>query len=309
MRNSGKAPIILLIVVIIISLVAAGGVFYLLQKEKMRNTVLQEQLDDVSAKQKITETKLEEAKKTIASLEFKLQEAGAEIEKTKAELATEKTAKEDAMSRADQLGLELDQQKNMKAALEVKFTQAQKDIEDTKIQLKDLSLKKSDLEKKITALEAQMKTPQAPRGVELGTVVVTNESPVPDASIVKSKQKSVKEKPVAKEKPAPKETAKPAPKEEAKPIVKQDVKPVAAPQAVSEAKVLVINKEYNFAVINLGSKDGVVMGDVFSIYHDNKFVGDVKVEKLHDSMAAAGYTSPDIKGKIVEGDKAVLKAK
>lgn len=70
-----------------------------------------------------------------------------------------------------------------------------------------------------------------------------------------------------------------------------------------EGKVLVVNKEYNFAVISFGSKDGVKLGDLFSIYSGNKYVGDVKVEKLHDSMSAAGFMSEDIKSRVKEGDR------
>ena len=76
-----------------------------------------------------------------------------------------------------------------------------------------------------------------------------------------------------------------------------------------EGKVLVVNKEYNFAVISLGSKDGVAVGNTFLVYHDNKSIGEIKVEKLHDSMAAAGFVSQDVKDKIGEGDRVVLKTK
>jgi hypothetical protein len=62
-------------------------------------------------------------------------------------------------------------------------------------------------------------------------------------------------------------------------------------------------------VINLGTKDGISSGDVFSIYHNNKYVGDAKLEKVHDSMSAAGFLSEDIKDKVSEGDKVVQKVK
>lgn len=76
-----------------------------------------------------------------------------------------------------------------------------------------------------------------------------------------------------------------------------------------EGTVLVINKEYNFIVINLGSKDGVTAEDVFSVYHSDKYLGDIKVEKVHDSMAAAGFSSKELKNKVAEGDKVVRKSK
>lgn len=76
-----------------------------------------------------------------------------------------------------------------------------------------------------------------------------------------------------------------------------------------EGKILVINKDYDFAVINLGSKDGVGIGNLFSVYHNNKYIGEVKVEKVHDSMAAVGFLAKDVENKITEGDKVVIKTK
>ncbi|MFA5100642.1 MAG: hypothetical protein WC547_07160 [Candidatus Omnitrophota bacterium] len=81
----------------------------------------------------------------------------------------------------------------------------------------------------------------------------------------------------------------------------------AKPAKMLEGKVLVVNKDYRFAVINLGSKDGIVAGTVFSVTHNNKNVGDVKVEKVHDTMSAAGFVTPDLKDKIIEGDSVTQK--
>jgi hypothetical protein len=50
------------------------------------------------------------------------------------------------------------------------------------------------------------------------------------------------------------------------------------------------------------------MGQVFSIYSGESYIGDVKVEKLHDSMAAAGFMSEDLNNKVKEGDKVVKKS-
>ncbi len=77
----------------------------------------------------------------------------------------------------------------------------------------------------------------------------------------------------------------------------------------SEAKVLVVNKDYNFVVLNVGGNDGIAIGDVFSLFHNNKPIGDVSVEKVHDAMVAAGFLNPGTKDKVNEGDKAVLKGK
>ena len=75
-----------------------------------------------------------------------------------------------------------------------------------------------------------------------------------------------------------------------------------------EGKVTVINKEYNFAVINLGQKDGINTGDQFTVSRDGKVIGEIKVEKVHDSMSAAGFAA-ELKDLIKENDLVVQKAK
>lgn len=283
MSDKIKSPILLLIVLIVVSLSLAGGVFYMLQKERAKTVSLQEELDDVKMKQKVTEAKLDESKKTISGLEVKMQEAKIQIDKINNVLAQEKAAREDALNQVTQLKGDLEQQKTLRGDLEKKLSTAQKDTEKIQVQLKDLSSKKTDLEKKIKDLEAQAKAAQD-QGVELGTVIVT-----PETSVVVSTQSG---KPAAEKQAAV-----------AKPAGKQPVK------SASEGKVLVINKDYNFAVIDLGAKDGIELGNIFTVFHNNKNIGEVKVEKVHDSMAAAGFVSPDTKDKISEGDKVVRKAK
>jgi septal ring factor EnvC (AmiA/AmiB activator) len=278
MSDKVKSPIILLIVLIVVSLALAGGVFYMLQKERAKNVALQEELDDVKMKQKVTEAKLEESKKTISGLELKVQEAKLQIDKLTTDLQQEKAARQQAVVEIGQLKADLEQQKTLKADLEKKLSQAQKDTDKIQTQLKDLSSKKTDLEKKIKDLEAQAKAAQDQEGVELGKVVVT-----PETTTGVPVQAQASSKPAGE---------------------KQAAKVAGAP---SEGKVLVINKEYNFAVIDLGAKDGIEIGNTFSIFHNNKYVGDVKVEKVHDSMAAAGFVNPEIKDKINEGDKVVRK--
>ncbi|MFA5096068.1 MAG: hypothetical protein WC478_01875 [Candidatus Omnitrophota bacterium] len=76
-----------------------------------------------------------------------------------------------------------------------------------------------------------------------------------------------------------------------------------------EGKILVVNKEYNFAVINLGTKDNVSINDIFGVYSKGKHIGDIKVEKVHEAMSAANFVAPAIKDKIAEGDKVVLKGR
>ena len=140
----------------------------------------------------------------------------------------------------------------------------------------------------LLAFEAKAQE-QAQTGVELGTIVVSPESG-PQVMSGPVKTKTLGAQPVKRS------------------AVSAEPVRVSAVSA-NEGKVLVVNKDYNFAVLSLGSKDGVTVGSVFSVYHNNKFAGEVKVEKVHESMAAAGFLSPGSKDKISEGDKVVLKSR
>ncbi len=69
-----------------------------------------------------------------------------------------------------------------------------------------------------------------------------------------------------------------------------------------EGKVLVVNREFNFIVVNLGSKDGVKSGTQFNVLRANKSIGKAQVERLYDNMAAATLLVEEQKGQIKEGD-------
>jgi len=270
MTQKASASIAILIVLIVISLSLAGGGFYLYQKERATNLELQDKIQEITTKQRITENRLEESKKSISDLQLKLQEAKLQMNTLSNDLQQEKTARLEAQNKIEQLRVDLEQQKGLRSDLEKKLNQAQDDVRKTQAQLKQLESQKTELEVKVKELQIQ------PQGVELGKIVVSPET-APSKSAVKATQ-------IASE--------------------KKEKKPTAL-----EGKVLVVNKDYNFVVINLGSKDGVGLGNVFSLYHNNKYLGDVKIEKIHDSMAAAGFVSGDIKDKVNEGDKVVQKVK
>jgi hypothetical protein len=97
------------------------------------------------------------------------------------------------------------------------------------------------------------------------------------------------------------------------PAVQPGQSPAAPEQPAAstalEGRLLVVNKDYNFVVINLGSKDGISVGQMFTVYSGDKETGEIKVEKVHDSMAAAGFVNPAMKDKVREGDKIIPKNK
>lgn len=268
---NSRANLIVLITVILISLALIGTGFYLFQGEHAKNIKLESELADLNNKLKISEAKLLEVEKVRATLEAKLKDSADQISTLNNQLQQEKTAKEESLAKIEQMNSDLDQQRELRLDLEQRLNKAQDDLKNIKAKLTTMESEKATLEAKVKEFEANA-------DVELGKIVVNPEPPADsNAPQAAGTDKKIVE--------------------------------VASTTKVQEGKVLVLNKEYNFVVINLGSKDGVFMGDQFSIYEGSKYIGDVKVEKLQDSMSAAGFLSEDIKDKIKEGDKVIKKSK
>ncbi len=279
MADNTKIGIVklILIALIIISLALTGVVFGLFQKERAKNLSLQVQLEDIKGKQRMAEARLDESKKMVADLQAKLQDSQTQIDSLAADVQKEKDAKQQALTQIDQLKSDLENQKEMRSTLEKKVSQSQEDVKKAQAQLKELEAKKTELEDRVKELESSSKeTGSKSGGVELGKIIVSPETS-PDISQAQAAQASPQEKNTGASNLA--------------------------------GKILVINKDYNFAVINLGNKDGVTVGNVFSVYHKDKYLGDIKVEKVHDAMSAAGFVSSAVKNKFSEGDRVVLKTK
>ncbi len=57
-------------------------------------------------------------------------------------------------------------------------------------------------------------------------------------------------------------------------------------------KVLAFDKEHAFVVVDLGSGNNLKLGDILSVYRNDKFIGKVQVEKVEEKSAAADILSP-----------------
>jgi len=287
---------IALIALFVLSLLAAGVIFFLYQSEAAQNVKLHAQLVELEARQRQTASQLAESKKTAADLTLQLQEAKNRIDSLTGELTAERSAHSDANNKLTQLNDDLSKQKSLREDLENRLNQLQTDSKQIKEQLRVMQQQKTALEAKIKNLEA------GSSGVELGKVVVNPETGKPANGAAAAGNKMADKKPAAPNAKA----AKPVKKEQ--PAAPVAMSPAAMAAQPLEGKVMIVNKEFNFVVINLGSKDKVNIGDEFSVFHDGKLIGDLKVEKVHEFMSAAGF-SADLKDLIKENDKVTLKTK
>jgi predicted RNase H-like nuclease (RuvC/YqgF family) len=286
MYRKGSILLPVLIVLFVISLLAAGGIFYLYQKEYSQNVKLQEQIVELEDLQRRTTSQLEESKKTAMDLGLKLQEARNRLDSLSVELTAEKTAHAETTNKLEQLKVDLANQKSLREDLENRLNQVQGDSKQIKEQVRIMQQQKVELEAKIKNLES------GAGGVELGKVVVNPEllKPVKDAALDQSKIVDKKNN---------------APDAKVSKVTKNELPGLAKGL---EGKVMIVNKEFNFVVINLGSKDRIKVGDEFSVFRSGKPIGDLKVEKVHEAMSAAGF-SPELKDLIKENDLVKQKIK
>jgi peptidoglycan hydrolase CwlO-like protein len=212
-----------------------------------------------------------ELQQRIEDLTLEKKRIEAELKGSRQSISELQTRLQEAKSKIEALNNDLQQEKIAKL-------EAQERIEALNAELNQQEAIRADLEKKLTDAGDEIRKAQS-RLKELDSEKIALESRLKELEI-KSQQQRV----------------------ELGTIVVSPEKP-----ATLEGKVLVVNKDYNFVVINLGSKDGVSLGDAFSIYQDDQHIGEVKVEKVHEAMSAAGFVSDDIKDKVKEGDKVVQK--
>jgi len=76
-----------------------------------------------------------------------------------------------------------------------------------------------------------------------------------------------------------------------------------AAAAALEGQVLVINREFDFIVVNLGKSHGVSIGRTMQVLRGQDILGTVRVEKVYDTLSAAAILPQSKKEQIKEGDK------
>ena len=282
MYRKGTVLLSALIVLIIISLALIGGVFYLhqmYQKADAQNVKLQAQLVELEGRQRQTASQLEESKKAATELALKLQEAKTRMDSLAAELTAEKTAHAETLNKLEQFKSDLSNQKSLREDLENRLNQVQDDGRKIKEQVKIMQQQKIELEEKIKNLEA------GAANVELGKVIVNSEAVQPAVVAAQALPAVVSEKSNVSGTKAAKAVKKGQP----------------IPAKGIEGKIMIVNKEFNFVVINLGSKDKINVGDEFVVSRSGRVVGEIKIEKVHEFMSAAGF-AVELKDAIREND-------
>ncbi|MDP8260650.1 MAG: hypothetical protein P9L96_06640 [Candidatus Gygaella obscura] len=73
-----------------------------------------------------------------------------------------------------------------------------------------------------------------------------------------------------------------------------------------DARVLVVNKEYDFVVLNLGKHDDIAIGDIVQVIRGDAIIGSLEVEEVRETMSVARFSTEGLKEQIKEGDLLAL---
>ncbi|HTY45738.1 MAG TPA: hypothetical protein VMD52_07115 [Patescibacteria group bacterium] len=185
-------------------------------------------------------------------------------------------------------------QENSLLRRQVKFLSSRKIILEKKIA--DLEEKHNLLQKKLSEMEAFVKEKNATldtltQKVEEATTAPAAEEAASSVPAAATPQKAAAPHPAAQK---PEEAAS-TESVELPPII---VRPAqeTAPQATEAlaGKVIAVNREHNFIVIDLGEDSGIKVGDVFQVYKAAQAIATVQVIQLRRSIAAC-----DIKKEVL----------
>ena len=72
-------------------------------------------------------------------------------------------------------------------------------------------------------------------------------------------------------------------------------------------EVLIVNKKFDFVIINIGKYDGLSPGDNLEVYRNSEFLAKAQVEKLYDRMSAATILPQYTKVAIKPGDQVLIR--
>jgi hypothetical protein len=271
-NSSGKilTAFLSIIAFLLISLTAISIFFF--QKEIDRRKTAEIQLLANQNTMSRLENELKESKKQTYLLEEKNKDADERINSLLDELELQEALKKEMKTETTSLKERLD--KEVKAK------------DDLRKQLLDDVAK---AEQKVIELEAKLQAEMnRPQDVQ--------------AAIPEEKTEDVTSAPEP-ERIAEKEEIVSAPEE-------KDVdldKIVVVPHEVPEGRVISVDTDTDFVIVNLGQDDGVELGNVMSIYRGNEYLGDIKVTRVQSEMLAADLIPPFSSRIVRKNDQVVIK--
>ena len=290
-NSSGKVLTIFLVIIaiLLISLTAISIFFF--QKEIEKRKMADARVEQLQA----NEAKLEESLKEVKKMSFLLQEKNKEADDRINNLLDELELQEGIREKlkADNVALKQQTEKALKERQEFQEKLAgdikgsEQRISDLETKLKAALQSKEDIEKLYKGLQEQYTQlkeeakltvqPQASsqtqdKGVELDAIVVT----------------PGKEAQVSHEEKTTDEIS-------------------TLPSDTSDGRILSVDTDTEFVIVNLGEKDGIKRNMFLSVYRGKEYLGDIQITRVQPEMSAADFVPPFSSRSVRKNDQVVAK--
>lgn len=275
-RQPGRMMMPLLVALAVLLIGVAGAVSYLLvqtrdtlQARERELLLVNAERDDLKGQLAQTQDAKSRVEKDLARVRQDLSGAQEQLTAAIQERETLSRSLEEREQRITQLSHEADRLNAERQQLTAQVDGLQSEHQTIQRQLEELQAAKGQLESKLLELSDRPT-------VELDKVVVSGTD---------------------------------APAMDSLPMVLPAVAPppqnVGGPGAGLTGQVVVVNRDYDFIVMNLGRNHGVTVGQELKIVRESEELGRVKVEKIYDELSAAALLPESRKDAIKEGDTIV----
>lgn len=290
MNSSGKVLIVfsVVIAILLISLTAVSLFFF--QKEIDKRKITEVQLEDKSEMIFELSSELEQIKKSSFLFEEKNKEADEKINALLDELDLQKGVSSEIKK----------ENRTLKDQIE-KLAQEKEALRDELKKVASTNGTTDDLKKKLAAVmgEKQVLERKLTSSKEFNETLKKNILGL-EEKITQQKMAGAVAAPVATR---GEQVEKPVDVANEENVDLEKI--VVIPDEVPEGRVLSVDKETEFVIVNLGIKDGVQMGNVLSVYRGTDYLGDIKVTRIQPEMSAADLIPPFSSRVVRKNDQVV----
>lgn len=306
--SSGKVLIIFLIIFVILSLSIAGLAMFFLSKEKDRRISTETALQDSITNVAKLETKLQDAIKQGFLLQEKNKEADEKInglldelelqEGIREELKKENVALKDKLDRETEAKAELQEKLATTADLEQRIPELENQLETEQTTRQELEQKLQDAQDRMKILEDTLAKMQKQNGSASDAAIV--ETPAVDvAPDIAPDAAAPAEGQAEPESPQVIE----APQKE----VQLEKIVVAPAKAAPEGRIIMVDGETEFVIVNLGANHGIKEEQVLSVSRGKDYLGDIKITRVQPEMSAADFIAPLTSRQVRKDDQVIIK--
>ncbi len=260
--RAGKMLVPLLTVLAVISMIGVGAVGYVLQQEREKRQATERELHQALAESEDLKGRLDDLQQSKTKIEEELGRIRKEYASAQAELAKAVESREALSKSVEDREREIGRLTRDLEQVRTESKQASGQLTELQGERETMKKQLADLEHAKSDLEAKVLELSSRPTVELDKVLVTNDKGQPGSPV-----------------------------------------PVSATTGSGrEGQVVVINREYDFIVMNLGKNHGLSVGQEFQVVRGAEVLGKVKVEKVYDELSAAAILPDSHKDAIKEGD-------